>query len=97
MTGGVSDITGREASKVSTESQHYCRNNIGGRALGKGGLKLETTDGAIGVYATFEELLRTTPPEEHPNKIVIYSPPRPCMVMSRKWCNAAVNVLKPCS
>jgi succinyl-CoA synthetase alpha subunit len=71
----VSNITGREASKVSTESQQYCGNIIGGWALGKGGLDLQTIDGTIGVYATFEELLSVTPHEKHPNKIVIYSPP----------------------
>ena len=71
----VSNITGREASKVSVESQQYCGNIIGGWALGKGGRELQTLDGSISVYATFEELLNKTPSEKHPNKIIIYSPP----------------------
>jgi len=71
----VSNITGREASQVSIDSQHYCNNIIGGWALGKGGQTLQTIDDTIGVYATFEELLSMTPSEKHPNKIVIYSPP----------------------
>lgn len=71
----VSNITGREASKVSVISQEYCHNIIGGWALGKGGQKIETAAGEIPVFATFEELLRLTPPEKHPNKILIYSPP----------------------
>ena len=71
----VSNITGREASKVSEESQKYCANIVGGWALGKGGQKIATPAGDIPVFSTFEELLRLAPPEEHPNKIIIYSPP----------------------
>ena len=71
----VSNITGREASKVSEESQKYSANIVGGWALGKGGQKIETAAGDIPVFSTFEELLRLTPPERHPNKILIYSPP----------------------
>jgi succinyl-CoA synthetase alpha subunit/citrate synthase len=71
----VSNITGREASKVSAQSQKYCANIIGGWALGKGGQKIETAAGDIPVFSTFEELLRLTPKENHPNKIIIYSPP----------------------
>jgi succinyl-CoA synthetase alpha subunit/citrate synthase len=71
----VSNITGREASQVSIDSQHYCSNIIGGWALGKGGQTLQAIDGTMGVYATFEALLSATPAEKHPNKIVIYSPP----------------------
>ena len=37
----VSNITGREASVVSIASQKYCRNIVGGWALGKGGQNLE--------------------------------------------------------
>ena len=37
----VSNITGREASKVSEVSQKYSGNIIGGWALGKGGQKIE--------------------------------------------------------
>ncbi len=71
----VSNITGREASKVCAISQKYCGNIVGGWALGKGGQVLETPVGTIPVYATFEELLHMMPPELHPNKILIYSPP----------------------
>lgn len=71
----VSNITGREASKVSAISQKYCGNIIGGWALGKGGQKIESSVGEIPVFATFEEMLRMTPKEKHPNKILVYSPP----------------------
>ncbi len=71
----VSNITGREASKVTEESQKYCGNIIGGWALGKSGDTIETFRGPIPVYATFEELMRMTPAENLPNKIIIYSPP----------------------
>ncbi len=71
----VSNITGREASKVSEETQKYCRNIIGGWALGKSGETIETKGGTIPVYATFDELMRMTPEERRPNKIIIYSPP----------------------
>ena len=71
----VSNITGREASKVSVISQEYCQNIIGGWALGKGGQKIETAVGDIPVFATFEELLKMVPPEKYPNKILVYSPP----------------------
>ncbi len=71
----VSNITGREASKVSEESQKYCANIIGGWALGRSGDTIETSGGPIPVFATFDELMRMTPVERHPNKIIIYSPP----------------------
>jgi len=71
----VSNITGREASKVTAETLKYCSNIIGGWALGKGGQKIETSIGNIPVYATFQELIRWTPPKKKPNKIIIYSPP----------------------
>lgn len=71
----VSNITGREASKVCSSSQKYCANIVGGWALGKGGAKIETPCGNIPVYANFEELLRLTPEEKRPNKILVYSPP----------------------
>jgi succinyl-CoA synthetase alpha subunit len=71
----VSNITGREASKVTVASQKYCRNIVGGWALGKGGLQLESSEGTIPVFATFEELIRTLPEEKRPNKIIVYSPP----------------------
>lgn len=71
----VSNITGREASKVSADSQKYCSNIIGGWALGKGGQVVETSVGDIKVYSTFEELILAEPLEKRPNKIMIYSPP----------------------
>ncbi|KPJ89657.1 MAG: hypothetical protein AMS17_00925 [Spirochaetes bacterium DG_61] len=71
----VSNVTGREASKVCAISQKYCMNIVGGWALGKGGHLVETAAGPIPVYATFDELLKMTPTERHPNKILIYSPP----------------------
>ncbi|MDT8273032.1 MAG: citrate/2-methylcitrate synthase, partial [Desulfomonilia bacterium] len=72
----VSNITGREASRVSEQSQKYCGNIVGGWALGKSGSTIETPRGSIPVYATFEELMKQTPPESRPNKIIIYSPPQ---------------------
>ena len=71
----VSNITGREASKVSAVSEKYCNNIVGGWALGKGGQNIETPGGMIPVFATFDELIRMMPPEHHPNKILVYSPP----------------------
>lgn len=71
----VSNITGREASKVSADSQKYSANIIGGWALGKGGQKIETIAGDIPVYSTFDEIMRLAPAEQRPNKVIIYSPP----------------------
>lgn len=71
----VSNITGREASKVSAESQKYSANIVGGWALGKGGQRIETLACDIPVYSTFDELMRLIPAEQRPNKVIIYSPP----------------------
>ncbi|MBF0430190.1 MAG: hypothetical protein HQK83_02840 [Fibrobacteria bacterium] len=72
----VSNITGREASKVSEDSQKYCGNIVAGWALGKGGQKLETSRGKIPVFATFEELMKSMKTKKKaPNKVIIYSPP----------------------
>jgi len=71
----VSNITGREASKVCYVSQKYSPNIVGGWALGKGGEEVDSPCGAIPVFATFEELLRSFPRSRHPNKIIVYSPP----------------------
>ena len=71
----VSNITGREASKVSADTQKYCGNIIGGWALGKGGQLVETPAGDIPVFSTFEELIKSMPDGKKPNKIIIYSPP----------------------
>ncbi|HNS31451.1 MAG TPA: citrate/2-methylcitrate synthase [bacterium] len=72
----VSNITGREASKVTVISQNYCNNITGGWALGKDGQLLECGPGkSIPVFATFGELVKGLPGEKLPNKIVVYSPP----------------------
>ncbi len=57
----VSNITGREASKVCAVSQKYCGNIVGGWALGRDGEAVDTAAGPIPVFGTFEELLRRTP------------------------------------
>ena len=73
----VSNITGREASKVSMDSQAYCNNIVGGWALGKGGQKIACGKGDdIPVFANCADLMKGLPPEKHPNKIVVYSPPQ---------------------
>ncbi len=73
----VSNITGREASKVSIDSQSYCNNIVGGWALGKGGQKITCGKGDdIPVFANCADLMKGLPPEKHPNKIVVYSPPQ---------------------
>ena len=72
----VSNITGREAIKVTAVSQKYCNNITGGWALGKDGHLLEFETGhSIPVFATFGELIKSLPREKLPNKIVVYSPP----------------------
>ena len=72
----VSNITGREASKVSAVSQAYAGNIVGGWALGKGDQELDVSGKkAIPVFANCEELYAKLPKKRHPNKIVIYSPP----------------------
>jgi len=73
----ISNITGREASKVSVLSQHYARNVIGGWALGKGGGQLlEVGKGLdIPVFAGCQELYEELPKNKQPNKVIIYSPP----------------------
>lgn len=72
----VSNITGREASKVSGISQMYCANIVGGWALGKEGQKLEMPDGTqITVHGQFEDLVKSTPKSKRPNKVLVYSPP----------------------
>ncbi len=73
----VSNITGREASKVSIDSQAYCNNIVGGWALGKGGQKITCGKGDdIPVFANCADLMKGLTPEKHPNKIVVYSPPQ---------------------
>ncbi len=72
----VSNITGREASKVSIVSQRYCRNIVAGWALGKEGQTLEVPGmGTIPVFGQFVELISAFPAAKRPNKIIVYSPP----------------------
>jgi len=72
----VSNITGREAAEVTAASQTFCGNIVGGWALGKGGTNIDVPGGApVPVFSTVRELFAKLPPEKHPNKIVVYSPP----------------------
>lgn len=72
----VSNITGREASKVSIVSQRYCKNITAGWALGKEGQTIEVPGiGAIPVFGQFNELMAAFPTTKKPNKIIVYSPP----------------------
>jgi succinyl-CoA synthetase alpha subunit len=72
----VSNITGREASKVSTISQHYCGNVIAGWALGKAGETIDVPgSGPIPVFGQFDELIEAFTEPKRPNKIIVYSPP----------------------
>jgi len=72
----VSNITGREASKVTEISQRYGRNIVGGWALGKSGRQITVNkQSSIPVFADYQELIAETPKKKHPNKIIIYSPP----------------------
>jgi len=72
----VSNITGREASKVSLVSQRYCGNIVAGWALGKAGQVVDVPGvGSIPVFGQFDELMSSLPEKRRPNKIVVYSPP----------------------
>ncbi len=72
----VSNVTGREASKVTEDSQLYCGNIVGGWALGKGGQEVKPGKGAtVPVFATFGELMQKLPAAKQPNKVIVYSPP----------------------
>lgn len=72
----VSNITGREASKVSIISQNYCKNIVAGWALGKDGQTIDVPGGKpIPVFGQFEDLLSALPDSKKPNKIIVYSPP----------------------
>ena len=52
----VSNITGREASKVSVISQQYCGNVVAGWALGKAGQTISVPGGKdIPVLGQFEK------------------------------------------
>jgi len=72
----VSNITGREAAAVTVDSQKYCKNIVGGWALGKGDQTIDVPGGEpIPVFSTIEALLKGLPKERLPNKVVVYSPP----------------------
>lgn len=72
----VSNITGREASKVSIISQRYCKNIVAGWALGKEGQTIDVpTAKPIPVFGQFDELLEAFPETKKPNKVIVYSPP----------------------
>jgi succinyl-CoA synthetase alpha subunit len=72
----VSNITGREASKVSIVSQRFCKNIVAGWALGKDGQTVDVPGvGAIPVFGQFDELMAAFPLTKKPNKIIVYSPP----------------------
>ena len=72
----VSNVTGREAMKVSLTSQLYCGNIVGGWALGRSGQTVSIPKGRnIKVFGQFEDLLAALPEDQRPNKIIVYSPP----------------------
>ncbi len=72
----VSNITGREASKVSVVSQLYCDNIVAGWALGKAGQMIDVPGREpIPVFGQFDEMMAALPPERKPNKVIVYSPP----------------------
>src|ERR1017187_6358005 len=72
----VSNITGREASTVCEVTQRYASNIVGGWALGRGGATIVVDQRPeIPVFSAYAEMLAGLPPERHPNKITIYSPP----------------------
>jgi succinyl-CoA synthetase alpha subunit/citrate synthase len=72
----VSNVTGREAMKVSMVSQQYCDNIVGGWALGKEHEVIKVPGGRdIPVFGQFDDLLKAFPTRERPNKVIVYSPP----------------------
>jgi len=72
----VSNITGREAIKVSAVSQGYCDNIVAGWALGKAGQTINVPNNrSIRVFGQFEDLVNNLADEQKPNKIIVYSPP----------------------
>lgn len=72
----VSNITGREAGKVTEVSHRYGANIVGGWALGKGGGEIPVEQqSSLPVFSDYADLLEHLPHERHPNKIIIYSPP----------------------
>jgi succinyl-CoA synthetase alpha subunit/citrate synthase len=88
----VSNVTGREAGKVTEISHHYCGNVVGGWALGKGGGEIPVDQQTpIPVCSDYADLLERLPPERRPNKIVIYSPPEAVYGEIKNVVNASIG------
>ena len=91
----VSNITGREANNVTTISQRYANNIVGGWALGKGGREIVIEkDISIPVFSDYGELLEKLPQEKWPNKIIIYSPPDAVYGDLKNVVNTSVNTVE---
>lgn len=89
----VSNITGREAGKVSEVSHRYGGNLVGGWALGKGGSEIPVEQRpSLPVFSDYADLLEHLPTERHPNKIVIYSPPEAVYGEIKNVVKASVGV-----
>lgn len=89
----VSNITGREAGKVSEVSHRYGGNLIGGWALGKGGGEIPVDKRpSLPVFSDYADLLEHLPAERHPNKIIIYSPPEAVYGEIKNVVKASVGV-----
>ncbi len=89
----VSNITGREAGKVTEVSHRYGENIVGGWALGRGGVAIPMEQQAsLPVFSDYAELLEQLPAERHPNKIVIYSPPEAVYGEIKNVVKASVGV-----
>ncbi|HUL01144.1 MAG TPA: citrate/2-methylcitrate synthase [Nitrospirota bacterium] len=72
----VSNVTGREAMKVSVISQQYCNNIVAGWALAKAGEVIPiASDRNIPVFGQFDDLMKALPEKQRPNKVIVYSPP----------------------
>lgn len=89
----VSNITGREAAKVTEVSHWYAGNIVGGWALGKGGGAIPVEQHlSLPVFSDYSDLLEHLPAEKHPNKIVIYSPPEAVYGEIKNVVKASVGV-----
>ena len=91
----VSNITGREAGKVTEVSQRYAGNIIGGWALGRGGGAIPVEQSpALPVFSDYADLLEHLPAERHPNKIIIYSPPEAVYGEIKNVVNASAGTVE---
>lgn len=89
----VSNITGREAGKVTEVSHRYGRNIVGGWALGKGGVAIPIEQQvSLPVFSDYADLLEHLPTPQHPNKIIIYSPPEAVYGEIKNVVKASVGV-----